>query len=296
MTATRGRLALSSAVFSVAVTVAAATLATPAATVEAVPLRIASLNLAADEVLVELVPVERLVAVTAQGDEKGMSNVAGRLPAGVPRFFRADLERLIALRPDLVVVSEYTDPDFLSLLERSGIAYHRMQGLRSLAGYRQAILDLGHAVGAGDRARGLVERFDGSLRDLAGRLEGVRRPRVLYWASGMSAGADTAIGALIQCGGGVNVASDLGLSGISPISAERAFLANPDRVLIGVWPGVLDSLSADPLLSRLPAVAEGRVDQMPTELLVAVSHHAADACWDLAARLHPGRVSSRRPH
>lgn len=266
----------------------AAAAALVALVASAAPLRIASLNLAADEVLVELVPAERLVAVTAQGDEEGMSNVVGRLPAGVPRFFRADLERLIALRPDLVVVSEYTDPDFLRLLERSGIAYHRMEGLHGLAGYRQAILDLGRAVGAPERASALVARFDASLGALARRLAGAPRPRVLYWASGMSAGADTAIGALIECGGGRNVAAELGLTGLRPISAERAFLANPDRVLIGVWPGILESLQADPLLSRLPAVAQGRIDQMPTALLVTVTHHAALACWDLARRLHPG--------
>ena len=253
----------------------------------AVPQRIASLNLAADEILVDLVPVERLVAVTAQADEKGMSNAVGRLPAGIPRFFRADLERLIALRPDLVVVSEYTDPDFLRLLERSGIRHHRMEGLRGLAGYRAAILALGRAVGAAGRAGEVVERYDASLRALEQRLRGAPRPRVLYWASGMSAGADTAIGALIECAGGRNAAAEAGLSGIAPISAERVFLANPDRILVGVWPGVVESLSADPLLSRLPAVAEKRVDQIATELLVAVSHHAAEACWALAARLHP---------
>ena len=257
----------------------------------AMPLRIASLNLAADEVLVELVPRERLVAVTAQADEKGMSNVLGRLPAEIPRFFRADLERLIALRPDLVVVSEYTDPDFLRLLERSGIRYHRMEGLRGLAGYRAAILALGQAVGAPDRARALVARYDASLRGLEQRLRGAPRPRVLYWASGMTAGDETAIGALIECAGGRNAAAEAGLSGIVPISAERAFLASPDRILVGVWPGVVESLAADPLLKHLPAVAEGRVDQIATELLVAVSHHAAEACWALAARLHPELAS-----
>ena len=110
----------------------------------------------------------------------------------------------------------------------------------------------------------------------------------------MSAGPDTAIGALIDCAGGTNVAAEIGLTGIAPISAERAFLADPDRVLIGVWPGVRESLAADPLLSRLPAVAAGRVEQMPTELLVAVSQYAADACWDLASRLHPARIRPRR--
>jgi len=33
---------------------------------------------------------------------------------------------------------------------------------------------------------------------------------------------------------------------------------------------------------------------MPNELLVTLSHHSADACWYLAAALHPERVPSAR--
>ncbi len=111
------------------------------------PERVASLNLTADELLVEMLPPERLVAVTRWADDPEMSNVAGRVPASAVRLPRADLERLIELRPDLVVVSEYTDADFLHLLARSGLRHHRMVGLASLTGIRAAILDLGRAVG-----------------------------------------------------------------------------------------------------------------------------------------------------
>jgi iron complex transport system substrate-binding protein len=111
------------------------------------PRRVASLNLTADEILVEILPPERLVAVTAFADEDGTSNILGRVPPGVVRFPKTDMERLVAVRPDLVVVSEYTDADFLKLLERSGLRYHRMEGLGSLSGIRAAILALGQAVG-----------------------------------------------------------------------------------------------------------------------------------------------------
>ena len=206
------------------------------------PRRIASLNLTADEVLVEILPTDRLVAVTAASDDVGTSNVVGRVPPTVARFRKADLERLVALAPDLVVVSEYTDPDFLSLLERSGLRYHRMEGLRSLAGNRQAILDLGAAVGARAGAEKLVARYDALLAELAERLRGVTRPRVMYWASGMTAGGDTAIGALIDSAGARNVGAEIGVVGIGPVGAERAFAADPDVVLIGVWPGARESL------------------------------------------------------
>ena len=97
--------------------------------------------------LVAILPPERLVSVTRWADAPGTSNVVGRVPPSVHRFEKADMEQLVALRPDLVVVSEYTDADFLKQVERSGLRVHRMLGLASLAGVRDAILDLGRAVG-----------------------------------------------------------------------------------------------------------------------------------------------------
>ena len=294
--ATRGFRGWLSALLLAAGTLGAAPPApAPSAAPPAPPKRIASLNLTADEVLVEILPVERLVAVTAAADDVGTSNIVGRVPPGVARFRKADLERLVALAPDIVVVSEYTDPDFLYLLERSGLRYHRMEGLRSLAGNREAILRLGEAVGAAAGAEKLVARYDAVLADLAQRLRGVARPRVMYWASGMTAGGDTAIGALIESAGARNVGAEIGVAGIGQVGAERAFVADPDVVLIGVWPGARKSLVEHPLLSRLRAVREGHIVEMPTELLVTLSQHAADASWYLASVLHPDRVPRARP-
>ena len=295
MIAARGFRGWLAALLLAAATVGAAPAPAPSAAPQTPPKRIASLNLTADEVLVEILPVERLVAVTAAADDEGTSNVVGRVPPGVARFRKADLERLVALAPDLVVVSEYTDPDFLYLLERSGLRYHRMEGLRSLAGNREAILRLGEAVGATAGAEKLVARYDAVLADLAGRLRGVARPRVMYWASGMTAGGDTAIGALIESAGARNVGAEIGVAGIGAVGAERAFVADPDVVLIGVWPGARKSLVEHPLLSRLRAVREGHIVEMPTELLVTLSQHAADASWYLASVLHPDRVPRARP-
>jgi iron complex transport system substrate-binding protein len=262
---------------------------------DSVPRRIASLNLTADEILVEIVPVDRLVAATAAADDAGTSNVVGRIPPGVVRFRRAEMERLLALSPDLVVVSEYTDADFLRLVERSGMRVHRMRGLDSLPGIRAAILDLGRAVGSEEGAARLVARYDARLAELARRLAGAPKPRVLYWAGGMTAGGGTAIGSLIEGGGGANVGRELGLESIAPIGAERAFVADPDFVLVGEGWKSTEALRAHPLLSQMRAVKQGHIVAMPTELLVTLSHHAADACWYLAGALHPDRVPPPRP-
>lgn len=251
--------------------------------------RVASLNLSADEVLSVILPPGRLVGVTRWADDPDTSNVAGRVPRSARRLPKVDLEQLVALAPDLVVVSEYTDADAQRLLEQSGIRVHRMQGLASLSGVRGAILDLGRAVGEEQAAQRLVQRFDATLADVARRLKDAARPRVLYWSGGMTAGADTAIGSLIECAGGVNVGAELGVAGIAPPGAERAFVADPDVVLVTTWPDALESVRAHPLLGALRAVRENHVVAMPNRLLVALSQYSADACRDLAARLHPAR-------
>jgi iron complex transport system substrate-binding protein len=269
--------------------------AAPAMAAEGPPRRVASLNLSADEVLVEILPPERLVGVTRWADDPDTSNVAGRVPATAFRFPKADMERLVALSPDLVIVSEYTDADFLKLVERSGIRWHRMEGLSSPAGVRSAILALGRTVGAGEAAERVVARYDATLADLARRLDGAKRPRVLYWSGEMTAGADTAIGALIETAGAVNVGREMGVQGIVPPGAERAFVSDPDVILVSSWPGGVQAVKDHPLLGSLRAVKEGRIVVMPNRLLVALSQYTADACWDLAARLHPDRVPSSRP-
>ena len=82
----------------------------------------------------------------------------------------------------------------------------------------------------------------------------------------------------------------MGIVGIAPPGAERAFVTNPDAVLVGTWPGSKEALTAHPLFSQWAAVREGRIVAMRTELLVALSQFTADAAWELGHLLHPDRV------
>ena len=253
------------------------------------PQRVASLNLASDEILADILDPSRLVAVTALVDETGTSNAVGRIPRTIARFPKVDIERLIALRPDLVVVSEYTDADVLRALQRSGLRVHRMAGLDSLAGFRRALLDLGETVGEKTKAEALVRDFDARLAAIDARLKGASRPKVLYWASGFTAGSRTAFDALIACGGGENAAALKGISGITPLGAERAYGVDPDWLFIGRETTTSREIREHPLLSRMRAVKAGHVVEMPTELLVALNHHAVKSCEFMARSLHRER-------
>ena len=264
----------------------ATVLATAAGLPPAKPQRVASLNLASDEILVDILPLERLVAVTALIDEPGTSNAVGRVPKSIARFPKIDIERLIALKPDLIIVSEYTDADVLRALGQSGLKAHRMTGLDSLAGFRQALIALGDAVGETDKATAMVRDFDKRLSAIEAQLKGIARPRLLYWASGFTAGSRTAFDALIRCGGGENAAALAGITGITPLGAERAFGLDPDWLFIGARTTTSKEIHDHPLLSRMRAVKSGHVVEMPGELLVALNHHAVTSCEFMARALH----------
>lgn len=255
------------------------------------PQRVASMNLASDEILAEILPAARLVAVTSLVDEAGTSNAVGRVAKSVPRFPKVDIERLIALKPDLVVVSEYTDADVLRALRTSGLRVHRMTGLDSFPGFRKALLDLGDAVGEGAAASKLAAAFDAGLAEVAARIKAAPMPSVLYWASGYTAGSKTAFDAIIACGGGTNAAASAGISGIAPMGAERAYRADPDWLFIGGQTTTAREIREHPLLSRMRAVKAGRIVAMPTELLVALNHHAVKACDFMARSLHKDRFA-----
>lgn len=256
-----------------------------------VPNRVASLNLASDEILADILPLAKLVSVTALIDEPGTSNAVGRIPKTIARFPKVDVERLIALRPDLVVVSEYTDADVLRSLEKSGLRVHRMVGLDSLAGFKRALLDLGAAVGESVKAATLAADFDARLAEIERRLKGAPRPSVLYWASGFTAGSGTAFDALIACGGGRNAAAQSGITGITNLGVERAYGVDPDWLFVSRDSTTAKDIKSHPLLSIMRSVKAGQVVEMPGELLVALNHHAIKSCEFMARALHKERFA-----
>jgi iron complex transport system substrate-binding protein len=220
-------------------------------------------------------------------DSAGISNVAGRYPASIPRV-RSDLERIIALRPDLVCVASYNTADFLDLLGKSKLPVFKHEDTNSLAGVMKALTALGERVGAQARAKRAVADMTQRLNDLQAALASVSaRPKVLYWSDGWTAGGRTTIGEMIERAGGVNVAAEV--EGMKEISVERALASDPDVLLLVSWQADRPATAEDlpPTLRTLRAVREGRVVSVEGRYLSAVSQFAVDGAERLARKLHP---------
>jgi iron complex transport system substrate-binding protein len=256
------------------------------------PVRIASITLASDELLAPLVSPDRLVCVTYLADDPEISNVAGFYPSQLPRLRDADLERIIALAPDLVCVAPYNSADFLKLVERSGIPIYRNEAYHTMDQIEVGIENLGRRVGETERAAEVVAEMRARRKQLAEQLADVpRRPKVLFWTAGFTSGRTTTTDDIIREAGGINVAAEMGLTGPVEISPERVIAADPEYILLARWSAdERDSrIENHPLLRELPAVREKRCLVIEGRYLSTVSQHVVAGAEQLARQLHPDR-------
>lgn len=174
------------------------------------------------------------------------------------------LEKLVALKPDLIVDAGTVDATYLSTAERvhwqTGIPYVLVDG--RLADSARQLRDCGRLLGAAERGAQLARHADATLlacRDLRPQ----RRPRV-YLARGAD-GLETAMpdsvnGECIEAACAANAAA--GGGGVARVAREQVFAWAPD-VIVTQSPEFFALARQDAFWQRLPAVRNGRLYLAP---------------------------------
>ena len=266
---------------------------------EAAPRRIVSLNLCADEILLDLVSPDRIAAVSHLAADPLVSAVAAR--AATLKATRGAAESVLGLAPDLVLAGTFTTPATLELLERIGQRVVRVALASDLEGIRSAIRQVAAAVE--ERAKGevLIAGFDaalaaaagdGEVAGLSGSLQpsaagpgSSRKPTALvYQVNGLSAASGSLADALIRAAGLVNHASELGLGAGGALPLEVLAARPPDLVILSGPSDEYRTIVADNLRHpALRAVLDERASVVvPWRLWLCGTHHAAEAVDRLA--------------
>jgi len=184
----------------------------------------------------------------------------------------ANVEAVLAHRPDLVLDYGSIGPTYVSLADRvraqTGLPVLLLDG--RLPQIPQTYRLLGEILDRRDAAAhraDMAERILAEARRSAATLRAAGRPRVLYvrgprgTETGLAGSITTEI---IEFVGAENVAaSSLGRGSIAPISSEQALAWDPDWV-IGIHPDFPDFARADPVWRSLKAVREGRLVLAPS--------------------------------
>ncbi|MBN2352094.1 MAG: ABC transporter substrate-binding protein [Spirochaetales bacterium] len=250
------------------------------------PQRIVSLAPSNTEIVFALGAGDSLVGASAYSD---YPPGAARLPR-VSDLTRANLERVAALAPDLVLAGNKIDSDTLSLLGRMRAAAAVTEGTDFASTYA-SILAVGAMTGKAAEAEALVKKMRADIQSIADRAEGAPTPLCYYIVSFGSGGDWTAgpgsfIDEMISLAGGQNAGASLGRPwGIFQL--EKLVALDPAVIIAGTSSGPLDRLSGEPGYSSLSAVKQGRVAIVDDDLVTRPGPRLAQGLMEIARSVHP---------
>jgi iron complex transport system substrate-binding protein len=256
--------------------------------------------------IISLVPAvtEMLYALGAGPRVVGVSSF-DRFPPEVEKVPRVgalldpDVERMLSLRPDLVVVY-HTQKDLAAQLERARIAtfVYAHAGLPEVTG---TLRRLGQRVGAGQRADTLADEIERRIEAVRARTRGLPRPRTAivlgrddFSLRGIYAsGRRGFVHDMVTAAGGENVFADV----------DRESLQATTELILARRPDVVLELRAEPIdaaaaareiqvwgtLSSMPAVRSGRVHIIADARTVIPGPRVAEGVELIARVLHPAR-------
>jgi iron complex transport system substrate-binding protein len=213
---------------------------------------------------------------------------AERLPV-VASYGRVDIERLIALRPQLVLAWKSGNPALqIARLQALGVPV-LVTETRSLADIPRIVRMVGILAGSADVAETRARSFEGELGDLRRRYAGERRIAVFLevWHSPMLTvnGEHIVSDALRLCGGRNVFAGVKALTSL--VSREQLLAADPEAI-VTTGPGE-ETPRAWRGLEQLAAVRSHRVYPMDPDLLYDQGPRFLDGVRALCERLELAR-------
>lgn len=235
-------------------------------------------------------PPERIVCLTEEtvetlyllGQEHRIVGVSGyavrppRVRKEKPRvsaFISADVEKILALEPDLVLTFSDLQADIVAALIRRNVAVHAFNQ-RDIAGILAMIRTLGALTGALPAADALARSLEARLDEMRRRTADQRRPRVYFeeWDDPMISGIRW-VAELIEIAGGSEVFPERSRRKNAQdriVSAADVIAAAPD-IIVGSWCGkkfVPARVAARAGFADVPAVRTGWLREIKSPLIL----------------------------
>ncbi len=200
------------------------------------------------------------------------------------------LERIIALRPQVVLISTASQLEvFTQQLHDQNIAAF-VTDPHDLEGVFRTIEQVGQILGQTEQASALVQKLRDRTSVVRQAVQGAKPVRVFYQTSGeplYTIGKDAFVTDLIRRAGGVSVTNDV--PGAWPkYSNESALAARPEAIILptGGSMGAANSTVAEALRNS-PAAVAGRVYKINDDHLARPGPRLVDGLEEMARALHP---------
>jgi len=251
------------------------------------PRRVISLAPSVTEMLFALGLQEQLVGVTSYCDYPPEA----RAKEKVGDVLHPSLERVLALQPDLVIVSTATQLErFARRLEEVGIPLYVVDAERVEDVFR-SLEHLGEITDRRAEAERVVRALRARLEDVRARVRHRPRPRVLMVIQRdplIVPGRGAFMTDLVEQAGGRSITADAEREW-TPYSVEAVLARAPEVIILPARERVTRRL-ADvrwPELAATPALRQGRVYAIHGDLLMRPGPRLIEGVEELARVLHP---------
>lgn len=256
--------------------------------VPARPQRVVSLAPSITEVVYALGRQELLKGTTQYSDDPP---AARNLPR-VGSYVRLDVEKIVALKPDLCLAIKDGNPlHAVTRLVELGIPVYVVDP-RNLAGIMQMITGLGEVLGATESAALITSEMRARAERVAARLgPAPNRPRIFFQIDAspiVSAGRGTFIDELITLAGGRNLAA--GYDGYPRFGWEEVLRLDPEVAIVASMAGGFSPAELKAGWQRWPtlaAVKNQRLHVIDASLVDRPTPRLLDGLEAFARIIHP---------
>ncbi|KTE14338.1 ABC transporter substrate-binding protein [Sphingopyxis sp. H115] len=200
----------------------------PRAKAPAVPQRIVSINLCADQLVLALADRKQIAGLTKNATDAEMSGEAAKA-RGIPLLSNS-AEQILAIEPDLIVGMPASRSAALRALPERTYPLLDLDTANTLGEIYTSIRQTAVAVGHPARGDALIARMEGEMAGLP--QPGKGRVAAYYQRRGYMTGTGTLIDELMTRVGLVNLAGKLGKPPLSQLSIEEMVAAKPDYLIV----------------------------------------------------------------
>jgi len=228
--------------------------------------RIVSTSTIADQVLIEIIEPDRLLAVSGH-TLRTQGSRAYRNKIGVERA--RDIETIIELRPDIVFINNFVDRRQVERLKDAGLNVFDMGEMRGLETLLPNIRQLAAVLDVPERGQELADELVRKLEAVSADIAAEDRRRGLYVGIhgdrlyGGTAG--TSFHDVLVAGGLIDMAAEAGFHGWPAFTNEQLLSLDPPWIITN--PGTERSLCRHPGFQSLSACRTGQVRSIATDLL-----------------------------
>jgi iron complex transport system substrate-binding protein len=250
------------------------------------PQRIISLAPNLTELLFALGLDERLVGVTSFCDFP----LAARSKTAVGNTLQPDLEKIIALKPDLVVVTTASQLEklFQQLAQLAIPVY--VTNPRTVRDVLTSLRHLGEITGTSERAAALANEWESRINAVEKRNQALSPPRVLFvlqLAPLITVGRNTFLNDLITLAGGASISASE--TADYPQFSRESVLARAPEIIVIPGNNLVDEAEARAAFAVTPAVRNRRLAPINPDLTSRPGPRLIDGLEELARAFHPAK-------